>query len=113
MNLQGNESNCYQYKFVSSVLCGEIQADGRGASDRQPACGEGLPSERQGDCKTRLASLITQTRICTENVPTAMKPHSFSNKFMPCSRHLSVLIELRNANQKNSKHNIVYNNIHV
>ncbi|KAK2896361.1 hypothetical protein Q8A67_010849 [Cirrhinus molitorella] len=60
--------------FVSSALCGEAQADGGRASDGQPACGEGLPSEQHGDCKTRLASLITQTRISTQDVPTSMKP---------------------------------------
>ncbi|XP_050981279.1 muscular LMNA-interacting protein isoform X3 [Labeo rohita] len=73
-NLQGNKSNRYQYKFVSSAHSGETQADGGGASDGQPACGERLPSERQGDCKTKLASLITQTRISTQDVPTSMKP---------------------------------------
>ncbi|XP_073690375.1 uncharacterized protein mlip isoform X2 [Garra rufa] len=73
-NLQGNKSNRYQYKFVSGALCGEAQADGGGALDEQSACGEGLPSEQQGDCKTRLASLITQTRISTQDVPTSMKP---------------------------------------
>ncbi|XP_016112276.1 uncharacterized protein YMR317W isoform X5 [Sinocyclocheilus grahami] len=71
---QGNKSNRYQYKFVSSALCDETQADGRGASDGQPACGEALPSEPQGDYKTRLASLITQTRISMQDVPTSMKP---------------------------------------
>ncbi|XP_016422448.1 uncharacterized protein YMR317W isoform X2 [Sinocyclocheilus rhinocerous] len=71
---QGNKSNRYQYKFVSSALCDETQPDGRGASDGQPACGEGLPSEPQGDYKTRLASLITQTRISMQDVPTSMKP---------------------------------------
>ncbi|XP_016112275.1 uncharacterized protein YMR317W isoform X4 [Sinocyclocheilus grahami] len=60
--------------FVSSALCDETQADGRGASDGQPACGEALPSEPQGDYKTRLASLITQTRISMQDVPTSMKP---------------------------------------
>ncbi|RXN27316.1 muscular LMNA-interacting isoform X1 [Labeo rohita] len=73
-NLQGNKSNRYQYKFVSSAHSGETQADGGGASDGQPACGERLPSERQGDCKTKLASLLTQTRISTQDVPTSMKP---------------------------------------
>lgn len=73
-SLQGNKSNRYQYKFVSSALCSETQADGGGASDGQPACGEGLPSEPQGDYKTRLASLITQTRISTQDVPTSSKP---------------------------------------
>ncbi len=67
-----NQRVCFQ--FVSSALCGETQADGRGASDGQPACEEGLPSEPQGDCKTRLASLITQTRISTQDVPTSTKP---------------------------------------
>ncbi|XP_042592017.1 muscular LMNA-interacting protein isoform X2 [Cyprinus carpio] len=71
---QGNKSNRYQYKFVSSALCDETQADGRGASDGQPSCGEGLPSETQGDYKPRLASLITQTRISMQDVPTSMKP---------------------------------------
>ncbi|XP_051772841.1 muscular LMNA-interacting protein isoform X4 [Ctenopharyngodon idella] len=70
-NLQENKSSRYQYKFVSSA-CGETRADGRGASDQQSACGEGLPSERQGDCKTRLTSLITQTRISTQDVPTSI-----------------------------------------
>ncbi|XP_058651319.1 muscular LMNA-interacting protein isoform X2 [Onychostoma macrolepis] len=73
-SLQGNKSDRYQYKFVSSALCSETQTDGRGASDGQPACGKGLPSEPQGDCKTRLASLITQTRISTQDVPTSTKP---------------------------------------
>ncbi|XP_026080518.1 muscular LMNA-interacting protein isoform X2 [Carassius auratus] len=71
---QVDKSSRYQYKFVSSANCDETQADGRGASDGQPACGEGLPSEPHGDYKTRLASLFTQTRISRQNVPTSLKP---------------------------------------
>ncbi|XP_043090513.1 muscular LMNA-interacting protein isoform X3 [Puntigrus tetrazona] len=83
-NLQGNKSNRYQYKayvkeqgnqrFVSSALCSETQADGTGASDGQAACGEGLASQPQGDCKIRLASLSTETSISTQDVPTSTKP---------------------------------------
>ncbi|XP_067242965.1 muscular LMNA-interacting protein isoform X1 [Chanodichthys erythropterus] len=65
-NLQENKSSRYQYKFVNSAS-GETPADGRGASDQQSACGE-----RQGDCKTRLTSLITQTRISTQDVPPSI-----------------------------------------
>ncbi|XP_059422802.1 muscular LMNA-interacting protein [Carassius carassius] len=71
---QVDKSSHYQYKFVSSAHCDETQADGRGASDGQPARGEGLPSEPHGDYKTRLASLITQTRIFRQDVPTSLKP---------------------------------------
>ncbi|XP_067278169.1 muscular LMNA-interacting protein isoform X2 [Pseudorasbora parva] len=64
---QESKSSRYQYKFVS----GETRADGRGALLRQSACAEGLPSERRGDCKTRLTSLITHTRISTQDVPAS------------------------------------------
>ncbi|KAK7140747.1 hypothetical protein R3I94_013125 [Phoxinus phoxinus] len=54
-NLQENKSSRYQYKFASS---------GEGASDPRSARGE-----RRPDCKTRLTSLITQTRISTQDPP--------------------------------------------
>lgn len=59
-------NQCMCFQFVNSAS-GETQADGRGASDQQSACGE-----RQGDCKTRLTSLITQTRISTQDVPPSI-----------------------------------------
>ncbi|XP_056116135.1 muscular LMNA-interacting protein isoform X2 [Rhinichthys klamathensis goyatoka] len=59
-NRQENKSSRYQYKFASG---GEPRAEGGGAS----ACGE-----RRGDSKTRLTSLITQTRISTQDPPISI-----------------------------------------
>ncbi|XP_051945644.1 muscular LMNA-interacting protein isoform X2 [Xyrauchen texanus] len=67
---KGNTSSRYQYKFVRNPLLNESKADGRGASDWH--CTDG---EEQGDSKSSLASLITQTRSSQQDVPISIHTH--------------------------------------
>ncbi|XP_051506847.1 muscular LMNA-interacting protein isoform X2 [Myxocyprinus asiaticus] len=65
-----NTSSHYKYKFVSNPLLNESTTDGRGAPDWH--CADG---EEQGDSKSSLVSLITQTRSSQQDVPISIHTH--------------------------------------
>ncbi|TRY65238.1 hypothetical protein DNTS_014050 [Danionella cerebrum] len=69
---QGNKPNRYQYKFVRSWQSDEAPADVRGASEQPSASAEAFSLERHDDFKSRLASLIAQSRISGPDVLTSI-----------------------------------------